>query len=165
MNSTEFQQLKEDGFTGFKTVKELKCDMSSVPAHKGVYVVLRENDGEPKFVETGTGGFFKGNNPNVSISELNKNWVKASSIMYMGKAGGQNNNATLNSRLEQYMKFGNGQRIGHWGGRYIWQLEDADELVVCWKETEEDPREVEKRMIEEFKNLHGGCRPFANLTD
>ena len=164
MNNTELQQLKEDGFTGFKTVKELKCDMSSVPAHKGVYVILRENDGEPKFVETGTGGFFKGKNPNVSIAELNKNWVKDSSIMYMGKAGGQNS-ATLNSRLKQYMKFGNGQPIGHWGGRYIWQLEDADELIVCWKETTEDPRDVEVLMIKEFKKLHGGCRPFANLCD
>lgn len=98
MNSTELQQLKEDCFTGVKTVKELKCDMSSVPARKGVYIVLRENDGEPKFVETGTGGFFKKKNPNVSIVELNKNWLEDSSIMYMGKAGGQNN-ATLSQGI------------------------------------------------------------------
>ena len=31
--------------------------------------------------------------------------------------------------------------------------------------TDEEPRDVEKLMIQEFKAKHGGRRPFANLVD
>jgi len=64
------------------------------------------------------------------------------------------------------MQFGQGKAVGHYGGRYIWQLQDAKDLVVCWKVTlDDEPRVVEKQMIEEFKAAHGGKRPFANLVD
>ena len=42
------------------------------------------------------------------------------------------------------MKFGSGKKVGHKGGRFIWQLKDSANLVVCWKRTEEEPRHVEK---------------------
>jgi len=29
------------------------------------------------------------------------------------------------------MKFGQGSPTGHWGGRYIWQLEDYKKLIIC----------------------------------
>lgn len=59
-----------------------------------------------------TGGFFKGKNPNVSIQELNSNWIDGEHIVYIGKA------TELCRRLRQYMSFGQGKNIGHWGGRY-----------------------------------------------
>jgi hypothetical protein len=53
----------------------------------------------------------------------------------------------------------------HWGGRFIWQLKDHEDLLVCWKlATYSTPRELEKKMIQEFK-LQCGARPFANLRD
>lgn len=65
------------------------------------------------------------------------------------------------------MQFGQGEPIGHWGGRLIWQLKDAKDLIVCWKVLgkDEEPREVEKEMIQAFKKGHDGKRPFANLQD
>lgn len=64
------------------------------------------------------------------------------------------------------MCFGQGKPVSHWGGRLIWQLEDAKDLIVCWKVLEkEEPRNVEKEMIQEFKEQHKGKRPFANLQD
>jgi hypothetical protein len=52
---------------------------------------------------------------------------------------------TLRSRLKQYLKFGQGKNIGHYGGRLIWQLEHHSELVLCWLPMNEDePRELEK---------------------
>ena len=60
------------------------------------------------------------------------------------------------------MSFGKGSNVGHWGGRLVWQLADSDQLLVAWKQTEEDPRQVEKDMIKEFRNQYG-ARPFANL--
>ena len=133
---------------------------------KGVYVVLRESESSPQFLSEGTGGFFKGKNPNVSIAELKANWVEGTHVIYIGKAGGADSSATLQKRLGQYLRFGQGANIGHWGGRYIWQLADSRDLVVCWKTlTNEEPREIEHQMIADFKAVHAGKRPFANLKD
>lgn len=157
----------DKGFEGFKTMGELMNGArTQIPAQKGVYVVLRESKSTPKFLTEGTGGFFKGQNPNVSLSELKENWVDDAQVVYIGKAGGANSSATLQKRLGQYLRFGQGANIGHWGGRYIWQLADSKDLVVCWKTlTDDDPREIECQMIEDFKTAHGGKRPFANLKD
>lgn len=162
MNSKE---LKQGGFIGFKMVKELRRNPYEIPQSMGVYAVLYTDDIHPVFVERGVGGFFKGKDPNVSVSELETNWVENTDIVYIGKAGGMSSKATLQSRLIQYLKFGMGKNIGHWGGRYIWQLANADELVICWKPTDDEPREVEAKMIAQFKAEHQGLRPFANLTD
>lgn len=158
--------FKEHGFEGFKTMKELmNGGRNLIPAQMGVYVVLRESDAAPVFLEEGTGGFFKGKDPNVLISELQANWVPNASVVYIGKAGGIGSSATLQKRLGQYLRFGQGANVGHWGGRYIWQLADSLDLVVCWKTlTDTDPRELENQMIADFKSIHGK-RPFANLMD
>ncbi|MCH5307617.1 MAG: hypothetical protein J1E37_06000 [Prevotella sp.] len=157
--------LRENGFQGFKTIKELWNNNSQIPKKQGVYVVIYGKGDRPAFLEKGTGGFFKGKDPNVTIEELEQKWVENTSVLYIGKAGGTGAKATLNSRLVQYLKFGQGRNIGHWGGRYIWQLADAEDLIVCWKETTEEPRDVESKMIDDFKKAHEGKRPFANKAD
>lgn len=159
--------LLAHGFEGFKTMGELMDGArTQIPARKGVYVVFRESDSAPQFLTEGTGGFFKGKNPNVSIAELEANWVEGTPVVYIGKAGGAGSSATLQKRLGHYLRFGQGANVGHWGGRYIWQLADSRDLIVCWKTlTNEEPREVEHKMIEDFKATHTGKRPFANLKD
>jgi len=53
--------------------------------------------------------------------------------------------------------------VSHWGGRYIWQLADADELVTCWKTTpKSDPTREELKLLQAFTARYGK-RPFANL--
>ena len=139
---------------------------TQIPAQMGVYVVLREKNSIPMFLTEGTGGLFKGKNPNVSLAELKENWVEGTQVVYIGKAGGSGSSATLQKRLSQYMRFGQGANVGHWGGRYIWQLADSRDLVVCWKTlANEAPRDVERKMIADFKAAHAGKRPFANLKD
>lgn len=154
------EKLVSDGYEGFLTVKYLKQNFSAagVPKTSGVYLILRLKDTAPQFLTVGSGGYFKGQEPNVGIEELRLNWVDNEPVVYIGKAN------NLNGRLRQYMQFGCGKNIGHRGGRYIWQLADSDELVVCWKRIE-NPREVEHAMITDFKNSHSGQRPFANLVD
>ena len=159
--------LQAQGFEGFKTMGELMDGAKSrIPVQKGVYVVLRESESVPQFLQEGTGGFFKGKNPNVSLAELEENWVAGTQVLYIGKAGGTGSSATLQKRLDQYLRFGQGANVGHWGGRYIWQLADSRDLVICWKVlTNAEPREVERQMIADFKAAHAGKRPFANLMD
>lgn len=61
------------------------------------------------------------------------------------------------------MSFGQGEDIGHWGGRLIWQLSDYDELIVCWKILKDiNPRVYEKNFLINFKKVNGRY-PFANL--
>lgn len=156
------QILKNDGFEGFISMGNLMQSHKIIPTHSGVYILLRLKDSEPEFLERGTGGFFKRKNPknpNVSVAELKDNWISNAAIVYIGKG------TSLKTRLGSYLRFGEGKFATHWGGRYIWQLKDSRELVVCWKTMDEDPRVVEERMIAKFKKEHGGRRPFANLKD
>lgn len=156
---TEISQYMAEGFDGFISVSELRESMFLIPEEAGVYVVLRSSKAEPQFLEKGTGGFFKGKNPNVSIAELTENYVYGTKTLYIGKA------TSLRERIGQLLRFGEGVAIGHWGGRYLWQLADSANLMIAWKPTPDcDPRIVEALMIQHFISIHGK-RPFANLKD
>ncbi|GAA4339680.1 hypothetical protein GCM10023086_74850 [Streptomyces venetus] len=45
-------------------------------------------------------------------------------------------------------------------------MADSDALLVAWQPmTEDDAGEAEQDLIDEFKGLHGGALPFANLRN
>lgn len=144
------------GYSGFRPL--LQLDLDRVPTGGGVYAVIRPSADPPTFLVKSRGGRFKGQDPTVEIATLESNWVRRAETLNIGKAD------VLRRRLGEYRDFGNGKPIGHRGGRYIWQLADADELVVCWSVTTDNPRDVEHRLIAEFVAAYG-CRPFANLRD
>lgn len=158
-------QLKTLGFKGFETIENIKCtNYDMLPKEIGIYIILYTAD-YTEFLSVSTGGAVKGRDPNVSIEELERNWVNNTPILYIGKAGGERSSATIHSRLKQYFRFGEGKPVGHWGGRYIWQLDKADALTVCWLELPDAiPAQIETALIKEF-SAHYGQRPFANLKD
>lgn len=161
----EINKLKGYGFEGFLPIKALRSSTQLIPKVRGVYVVMRIKDTAPDFLSVGTGGYFKGKDPNVSVEELQNNWVEDSQIGYIGKGGDPGVKATLNSRIKLYLSFGKGKNVAHYGGRYIWQLSDAEDLIIAWKELpEEIPSKVETNMIDAFKKDHNEKRPFANLN-
>ena len=163
MNFDDIEEIKKAGFIGFKKMSELFIDSSLISKIKGVYLILNP-DKKFEFLTVGTGGHFKGKNPNVPISELKANLVDNTIVIYIGKAGKNGSKATLQSRLKQYFSFGQGGNVGHWGGRLIWQLKNSKELVVCWKALPtEDPRTIESGLIQQFVSKFSK-RPFANLT-
>lgn len=120
MNFNNIEELKMFGFIGFKKMSELFEDSLIIPKIKGVYFVLNLDSKPLEFLEIGTGGYFKGKNPNISVDELKSNWIDNTIAVYIGKAGKDGSDATLQSRLRQYIKFGQGGNIGHYGGRLIW---------------------------------------------
>ena len=156
-------QVRSEGFEGFVTVRQLRTNPDLAPDSRGVYLVLMPDGFISDFVERGTGGRFKGRDPNRPIDLLRTHWIDGTAVLNIGQAGGNGSSATLRKRLRQYMRFGAGEAVGHWGGRHIWQLADSDDLIICWKVTEGDPRVVEREMIAEFTARHGR-RPFANLV-
>ena len=163
---TEIEQLQECGFVGFKTVLELMNSCKDIPKGMGVYVVLREKSDMPIIFERRPFNCQEERYPSYPKSELEAKWVDGTQIIYIGKAGGSNQKTGLHKRLSTYIRFGKGQRASHGGGRSIWQLADATDLVVCWRVlSEEEPRCVEERMISEFREAHNSMRPFANRKD
>jgi len=165
LDFNSIDKIKEAGFSGFEKMSDLFINSSSVPKVKGVYLILNPNFKKAEYLQIGTGGYFKGRNPNIMIDELKENWVDKSLVVYIGKAGSQTGKATLHSRLKQYFGFGQGKNIGHWGGRLIWQLKNSNELIVCWKSLQDgDPRLVENKIIKDFISKFSK-RPFANLTN
>ncbi len=164
MNFNCIDELKKNGFTGFKTVKELWENKSVIPKIKGVYLVINPKPNDNEFLKISVGGHFKNKNPNVSLQELKNNFVENSKVIYIGKAGSPTGKATLHSRIGQYLRFGQTKNVGHWGGRYIWQLKNHKNLVICWKILpNKDPRIIEKELIHNF-TIQFGKKPFANLT-
>jgi hypothetical protein len=104
---------------------------------------------------------FKGRDPNVPIATLEAAWRPDACVVYIGKAN------VLQTRLRLYARFGAGEPVAHWGGRYIWQLAHADELLVAWRTVGDDvdaARADEIRLMARFRELHDGRLSFANLT-
>jgi hypothetical protein len=152
--------LRSEAFDGFVTFEELRDDACAVPSSGGVYVVVRRATHPPTFLHESCGGHFKGRNPTELVDVLERKWVDEAPVLYVGKSG------VLRRRLKQYAGFGAGSPIGHWGGRYIWQLSDSDQLLVAWKAcgTDENPGHLEAQLAGRFKRAYGQL-PFANIAD
>ena len=159
------EDLRAAGFVGFLSAKKLRADLSVLPNEPGVYMVVRTSRSKPRYARRSCAGHFKGRDPTVSVAILARKWIKGSAVIYIGKAGGGKSAATLRSRLSAYVRFGAGERVGHWGGRYIWQLVDANTcLQFCWGTAREcDAAECERKLLRTFRARFDDRRPFANL--
>lgn len=69
-------------------------------------------------------------------------------------------------RLRQYARFGTGEPASLWGGRLIWQLAGADQLLIAWHALSGSgsARDAERRLLARFAEVYDGRRPFANLA-
>lgn len=148
-------ELTKLGFSEPVDLRALERGCSSVPSPGGMYAVVLE-DAQPAFATVSVGGHFKGRDPSVPTETLEAKWVSGTSILYIGKA------ESLRKRIDQLARFGRGEPIGHWGGRYLWQMEDPDDLQVTWK-VDSYPSESEADLIADFLQEFG-VLPFANLN-
>lgn len=154
--------LHTDGFDGFVSIGDVRLQRVTLSGLPGVYVIYRETLDPVEFLDKNTGGWFKGRNPSVPIDTLKVAWVTDAYVLYVGKAdAGRSGRRSIRVRLDEYLRFGMGEPVGHWGGRYLWQLDGTDELMVCYKPCAE-PRDEESRLLDLFLAEHGSL-PFANL--
>jgi transcriptional regulator with XRE-family HTH domain len=151
--------LELEGFDGFMSIAELRTGgVASVPSAPGAYVVLREAH-PATFLEQNRGGRFKQKDPTVPLALLKGKWVDGSDTVYVGKGN------DLRRRIKEFIDFGAGMPVGHWGGRYTWQLANSAELLIAWKRAPEgkQAREVETELLATFGDEFG-VLPFANLS-
>lgn len=155
--------LTSEGFAGWVRIADLP--QADVPSGAGVYVVVRPGVAPPRFRPTNPGGRASEKDPTVPATELREAWVDGAEVLYIGRAtSGVGKRRGLAKRLGELLRFGRGQTGNHWGGRYIWQLADSDELLVAWLETPDvDPEEVSARLLARFEQDYGHL-PFANLV-
>ena len=139
---------------------------ANVPTEPGVYVVVRPSSETPTFLERSPAGHFKGRDPTVPVTDLERLWVPGEHLIYIGKANrGASGRRGLRKRLDEYRRFGAGEPAPHSGGRRIWQLADHSALLVGWKVTDDaDAAGIESEMIAAFR-AHHGVRPFANARN
>jgi transcriptional regulator with XRE-family HTH domain len=150
------EYLRAQGFEGYVRITGLPVGCPGVPRTPGVYVVLRRSTAPPSFSQSNPAGRFKGNDPSVPEPVLQAKWVDRSPTIYIGRA------SDLRQRLDLLARFGRGEPVAHWGGRYMWQLADHDELVVAWQDTTNQV-DRESELVAEFRDTYGAL-PFANIN-
>ena len=151
--------LKAQGFVGFVNFQSL--DLTTVPEAEGVYILLRDTDDPPQFLDSSPGGWFKGNDPTEEVVKLKAKWVEGARVINIGKAS-KTKRRNLRRRITEYRRFGLGERIAHWGGRYVWQCSDSAHYLICWKEVPQGTAlNVERELRRKFKATYGKL-PFGN---
>jgi hypothetical protein len=153
------------GFEGPVAISELgRTRCACVPEEAGVYVVLLPSLFRVTFLEVSTGGRPKRRgrrrDPSVSRQRLQEEWVEGASVIYIGRAS-KTESTDLRKRLQDFIAFGQGRPIGHWGGRLTWQIADASDLLIAWLPTD-CYRKTEADMLSEFERQYKAL-PFANL--
>ncbi|MGF4043908.1 hypothetical protein ACX800_19540 [Paenarthrobacter nitroguajacolicus] len=157
------KSLTEDRFTGFRLLDEL--DPMRIPQGPGVFAILRPADFEPSFLSKSTAGTFKKKDPNLKREDRESEWIPDASVLYIGKASaGSQGNRGLRKQLQEFMDYGRGRPTVVWDARLIWQLRDALDLIVAWKELPaSEVNAAEAAYHADFVAAFGRL-PFANLV-
>lgn len=157
------KSLTADGFTGFRPLDEL--DPMRVPQGPGIFVVLRPADFEPVFLSKSTAGTFKKKDPSLKREALETEWLPEASVLYVGKASaGSQGNRGLRKQIQEFMDYGRGRPTVVWDARLIWQLRDALDLVIAWKEFPASKVNAAEAAYHKDFIATFGRLPFANLV-
>lgn len=157
--------LEDAGYVGFLTFAEIRTfGATSAP---GVYAVLREPAVPPRFLDRSPAG--KSCDFTAPVAALEHAWVPGAEVLYIGKATIGARRDGIHRRLKQYRRTGAGAADNHGGGVWVFQLEDAARLRVCWRSAQNAMDEfvgaLEACLLADFTSRpEHGKRPFANRT-
>jgi hypothetical protein len=155
--------LENYGFEGFLPLGQMGSRLAEIPRHGGIYVVVRGTTSHPDFLTSSPAGWFKGLDPTYPIKTLEDKWIPHAHVIYIGKAGPKPSRH-LQRRIDELLRFGSGEPIGHRGGRALWQLREVWKALIAWKPVaDQDPRDAQRMLIREFKSAFGKP-PFANFA-
>lgn len=144
------------GFAGF--VPFSGQNPADVPDTEGVYVLVRESPGSPKFLTESPARVKVGRVAAYDPADLSRRWHPRVPVVYIGMAGRRNGRGGLRTRLAAFRRMSS----GHAGGRSIWQLADASDLLIGWLEMPAgDPDGYETSLLNAFEKKFGGP-PYAN---
>jgi len=153
--------LSGAGFEGWVAVSAVRRELVA-PGTQGIYLLYREADTVPEFLERSPAGTHKGKDPTEDRAVLADRWVRGAHVVYIGKAD-LTGTTSLQKRLWDYIRQGRGRSAGHWGGRYAWQLADSQDILAAWRVTATSPRREEEELRARFVTRFGKL-PFANLA-
>jgi hypothetical protein len=154
--------LEAEGFEGFFTVGQLHGEgCERLPNQPGVYAIVRQSLDRPEFLAKSVGPIYRDQDPTRPVHDLEQCWVPGAQLLYLGRARGPGVRSLLRQRVKRYLRFGHGRVVGHWDGRFVWQLRDHTALRVAWNSTSDDPAQLETRLQARFLE-HYGMLPFAN---
>ncbi|MFJ6457052.1 hypothetical protein [Paenarthrobacter sp. NPDC091669] len=157
------KSLMQDGFTGFRPLDEL--DPMRIPQGPGVFAILCPADFDPVFLSKSTAGTFKKKDPSLKREALEAEWIADASVVYIGKANaGSQGNRGLRKQIQEFMDYGRGRPTVVWDARLIWQLRDALDLIVAWKELPASEVNAAEADYHSDFVLFFGRLPFANLV-
>ncbi len=139
--------------TTLDTVYKLDC--GCIPNAPGVYQIIAPQKMKIQFENSST-NFSASLYP---VEELEGKYQSCleQHILYIGKANGRHG---LRQRIRQYVKYGWNEAINHKGGRAIWQIKDADMLLLKY-ECCSNCEDREHQLLKEFKKKNN-CYPLAN---
>jgi len=155
--------LEAAGYEGYTTFAELRRQRAS--PRPGIYVVLRTDPTAPTFLRASTAGKLK--NFTAPIAVLEQNWIPGAEVVYIGLATHGVRRDGIHRRLKQFRRTGAGTADNHGGGVWIFQLADAEDILVCWRAADDDSDEyveaLEHHLLADFvaRPEHGRW-PFAN---
>lgn len=147
------------GFKGLYTIEALHHggQTASVPDAPGIFGVFRLADPPPRFATTNTAGRWKGQDPTIAPEVLQAAWEPEAALLFVSKG------ASLRTRVRMFVDFGHGKQVAHWTGRALWQLADADDLLVAWRPVD-DPKAAEAELLAAYEATYGKL-PWANALD
>lgn len=156
--------LAAEGYVGFLTVGQLhRSGCFEVPDECGVYVVLRRGEAPHAILRRSQAPAWRGEDPTRPVEELAARWIDGTALLYVNAAPGAGVRHRLRQRLKRMLRFGHGSVVGHWSGRFLWQLGESSRLVLAWRPCTdaEAPRAIAQEILRRFEAVHH-ARPFAN---
>jgi hypothetical protein len=161
------ESLRAYGFEGFVPLEHwdesLALDGNGSDV-EGVYVVVRESTLVPTFLEED----HRKPRPRLwSADAAASRWVPRVQVLYFGKGPLRSSKAKrrhgLARRVSELQKHGYRGGANHYGGKLLWQIDDADALLIAWKPLAQgESAAIESGLIRGFDRIMGR-QPFANV--